>query len=244
MKRTFLLATFALLLVASRSASADPVVLSYLVDEKALKEADAGTTLSFGLYSDSSCASLFQSFDRLIEDVPLLARVQRARPKGAPKPPRTVEIRLTASNLYGLPPNLYLQVTGVGVEAVGSVCQAQVGTGNAASHWIAVYTPNDFRSHSPDLVGTVISRPNGNPVGVYCVQFPAGAPIVEEGAVGSVQTSSLGYTIQVSSIYNHNCQIEGLGGVKVTISYFNGSNHVPTDAAFTLLVPGLGVVYP
>ena len=243
-KLLFLLATLVLSLLAPRAGRADPIVLSYFVDEKALKEADAGTTVTFTLYSDASCTAQVSSFDLLIENVPFLDRVQRARPKGAPKQPKTVELRVPYG-LSTLPRTLYLTVSGVGITPVAPACQAQVATANEQSHYISVYTINDVRSTSPDLEGTVLTRPNGYPAGVICVKLPVGVLVNQEGVVASIQYSGTAvYTIQASSIYNHQCNVQGLGGIQVSTNYFNGTNFVPSDVAFTLLFPGPGIVYP
>lgn len=112
------------LLARAASAAAADVPLRYLVDERALRTADAATTVDVGLFSDAACGSpTFQTTLRL-GDVDLLARVPGTALRGAAKPPRMAELRHV---LHEAPPSapLYARVAGTGIVPIGGDCQAQ-----------------------------------------------------------------------------------------------------------------------
>ncbi len=110
-------------------ASAADIPVSYLVDGRALKDAVAGTTFTFGLYSDSSCTTLLDSQLNLVEDLAVLG-LKRFKPSGATTPPpKTAEIRNTITGVTASG-HFYLKVTGTGVTPVGGACQAQAAIGD------------------------------------------------------------------------------------------------------------------
>jgi hypothetical protein len=114
----------ALVLLAPLAARAANVPVTYTVDEKQLKAAVAGTTLTFILYNDAACTSQVYSGGVLIENVTILARLKQFTPKNSPKRPKTVALEHTLVGVTSVA-NLYLQVTGTGVVPVGGACQAQ-----------------------------------------------------------------------------------------------------------------------
>jgi hypothetical protein len=131
--RPYLLAFFALLSLGgvATTASADDVAVSYLVDEKALKAAVAGTEVTFSLYADLACAVLLDAVPVNVEDL-VIERVKLLRPKGAAKPPRVA--RLGATLLDVPAGGRHLTVTGTGIVPIGGACQAQAGTRPAARY--------------------------------------------------------------------------------------------------------------
>jgi hypothetical protein len=128
--RLALLAAAALLVPLAASAADLPV--SYLVEEKPLKAAIAGTSLSFELYSDNTCTALVQSVSVLVENVTILSKLKQMTPKGDTKLPNTVELRTTLAGV-SVTGNVYLRVNGTGVAPVGGVCQAQAGQVSTAA---------------------------------------------------------------------------------------------------------------
>jgi hypothetical protein len=105
-------------------ASAVDLPVVYKVQDKPLKLAVAGTQLTFELFSDSSCTSLFYSQSMAIDDVDVITKLKRFVPKAGVKPPKTDEIHAV---LAGIPPaeGPYMRVTGTGVTAAGHACQLQ-----------------------------------------------------------------------------------------------------------------------
>src|SRR5687767_14146601 len=90
------------------SASANDLPVSYLVEDKPLKAAVAGTPLVFSLYGDGGCTALLQSVPVNVEDVTILVKLKQMTPKNDTKLPNTIELRHT---LDGVPPSAtnYLQ---------------------------------------------------------------------------------------------------------------------------------------
>jgi hypothetical protein len=127
MKRASVALVASLSLFASAAAWAADVPVSYIVDDKELKNAVSGTNLNFDLYSDSVCASQIHDEVLAIDDV-LVSRLKRFKPSGGAKPPKTAELRATLTGVTGAT-NIYLEVTGTGVVPVGGACQAQAAQG-------------------------------------------------------------------------------------------------------------------
>src|SRR5437773_1661200 len=90
MKRTrYAVGLAALCLSGPIQAIAD-VQVSYTVEEKALKSAVTGTSLTFTVYSDSGCTmQLANPVAVPIDDVALIERLRRFKPKHGTKPPTT-----------------------------------------------------------------------------------------------------------------------------------------------------------
>jgi hypothetical protein len=215
------------------AGNAGDLSLAYTVDAKELKQAVAGTALTFELYEDEACSTLLSSAQVLVEDVDQLLQLKLARPKGAPKPAKAVELRHVLEGA-ALPRTLYLKVTGTGVLAVGSDCQVQRAGGGFVpadlafslvipgsgpnAEWVAIYADATVRSTSPALAGTTVDRPASEPVGVYCLHFPGGAPVASEAAGGHIQHSFGGVqisTLLVTTFYGHACNSTGNWDVAV-----------------------------
>lgn len=122
--RTFVPVVFLLsMLAATFTVRAADLPVSYLVDEKALKAAVAGTALTFELHTDRACTSPIVVQAVLIEQVDVVSRLKRVKAKQSPDPPKTTELRHTLADVPSLTP-LY-RVTGTGVTPLGSECQVQ-----------------------------------------------------------------------------------------------------------------------
>lgn len=111
-------------LLAPALVRAEDVPVQYLVDQKPLKEAVAGTELTFSLHADSACSAPIFTANLAVESL-VIERLSLVRPKGAPKAPKAARL---ATTLAGVDPEgtMYLQVTGTGITPIGSSCQAQV----------------------------------------------------------------------------------------------------------------------
>lgn len=104
------------------------------------------------------------------------------------------------------------------------------------SHWITAYNTATVRAASASLTGTTISRPAGQPVGVYCVRFQANSGVSAEATVGSVQSGFNGGVLKhivVTTFYGHNCN--ATGSWNVAVETFNSSGAL-ADSSFQLLV--------
>jgi hypothetical protein len=117
------LALASLVLAAAAPTRAADVPVQYVVDQKALKLAVAGTVLEFELHLDAACTFAIDSVELPVEDV-MIERIALVRPKGAPKAAKAARITAT---LAGVPPSgpTFLRVVGAGIQAVGGPCQAQ-----------------------------------------------------------------------------------------------------------------------
>ena len=113
------------LVLAPIAARATDIPVSYTVNAVALKAAVAGTNVTFNLYADSTCTGpIVHTETVVIEGVDIISRLPRFKPKHAPKPPKTAELRHTLTGVtHG--GNLFLTVTGTGVTPVNGACQAQ-----------------------------------------------------------------------------------------------------------------------
>ena len=115
----------ALAIVAPLSAFAADLPISYFVEAKPLQaQAPAGTALTFDLFSDNTCTTSVQSTVVNAEDVLIVSKLKQSTPKGDVKLPLTAELRTTIPGVT-TPGNLYLRVTGTGVNPVGGACQPQ-----------------------------------------------------------------------------------------------------------------------
>lgn len=117
---TLLAATLVLL---ARPAMAD-VQVTYLVEDKPLKAAVSGTALTIELFSDPTCTTAVTSVPVMIDDVDLVERLKRFKPKGGAKAPATA--RLTEAVTGVAPPTtLFASITGTGITPIGGPCQLQ-----------------------------------------------------------------------------------------------------------------------
>lgn len=115
---------------------------------------------------------------------------------------------------------------------VDSTVQAGV-----ASNWISVYNTATVRQSSQNLQGTTVTRPAGQPVGVYCVKFPAGAGVSSEATVGAVQSQANGGVLKhivITTFYGHNCN--ATGSWSVAVETFDSAGAL-TNSSFQLLIP-------
>lgn len=114
-------------LLSQSAASAGDLRVVYNVQDKPLKQVLAGSSLTFNLYSDSACTSLYFSQAILIDQVDVISKLKRFVPKGAVKPPKTDEIHTV---LTGVPTveNAYLRVSATGVVPAGDECQFQASS--------------------------------------------------------------------------------------------------------------------
>lgn len=121
------LAALCVAALAPRLARADNVQVNYTVDDKALKDAISGTPLTFDLWSDPNCTAAVTSVQVTIDNVDLIERIKRFKPKHGTTPPKTD--RMTEVLTGVTPPQApYLTVTGTGITPVGGACQAQYGS--------------------------------------------------------------------------------------------------------------------
>ena len=121
-----------LLAIAPMIAQGADLPVSYLVNLNALRaSAPAGTPLTFALYIDDACTTEVASQVVNVENVNVIECLIQVRPTGATPAPRTA--RLTATlNRVTAGGNLYLTVTGPGIQPVGGTCQVQPA--QAAGH--------------------------------------------------------------------------------------------------------------
>jgi len=86
------IALIAALLTAS-AASADPILVEYLIDQKPFKIATPTDTLMFELFEDESCTTQIGSFPVFVNDPYVHFFVdKRQKIKGAAKLPKAVRI--------------------------------------------------------------------------------------------------------------------------------------------------------
>lgn len=117
----------ALLVGLPAVAPAIDVTIRYDVDATALKQAVAGTPLTYSLYADAACTVLVDSQIVNVEDVDTIEVLKRFTPKNATKPPKTAR----TWHAYSIsPPRWFghVTVTGTGITPVGGACQAQFRT--------------------------------------------------------------------------------------------------------------------
>lgn len=135
--------TLALLVQAAAARAAD-LPIRYLLDERALRTADATTTVDVALAADAACAvPTFQTTLRL-GDVDLLARVPATALHGSAKPPRMAELRHVLHDVPVSAP-LYVRIDGAGIVPIGGACQVQT-----------VATPPQSAPTLVDAAGTVL----------------------------------------------------------------------------------------
>lgn len=123
MKGSRLLSLVAVLAASSLARAAD-LPVTYTVEEKPLKAAIAGTSLSFELYSDNTCTTLVQSVAVDVANVSLLTKLKQLTPKGDAKLPSVAELRTTLPSVASSTA-YYLKVIGLGVTPIAVACQAQ-----------------------------------------------------------------------------------------------------------------------
>ena len=124
---TRLTAMLAALLVGT-AAAAEPVVVEYFVDRKALKAFTATDVLEFELYEDESCSVTIGTYPLFGGDQYAHFFVdKRHRVLGAGRVAKAVRIHAVLdAPVMGHAP--YLRVTGPGITPVGDECQLQAGS--------------------------------------------------------------------------------------------------------------------
>jgi BclB C-terminal domain-containing protein len=165
-------------------ASAAEIPTSYVVDEKALKKnAPAGTTVTFGLYSDETCTALVDSETENIENVALRERIKPLKVAGDTIAVKNlVELRHTFTASPAAGADLYVQATASVPAAIDTTttllgaCQAQEpAAGSAAAAPSGAIIP--FASGLPV---TMTTTPSGTPdnVGIAGFGRSASVPLV------------------------------------------------------------------
>jgi hypothetical protein len=232
----------ALPLVAGGPVRAEDVPVQYLVDQKALKAAVAGTELTFSLYTDGACSAQVFTANRPVESL-VIERLVLVTPKGARKSPKAARL---AATLTGVDPEgtMFLQVTGTGITPVGGSCQSQVAVpADFASNVLEAYRAigdvgqplfengwtnkgQGFASAAflKDSLGIVHLRGTLNgPTGQVAFTLPAGyrpaATLFMSLAVGGVVTGNLliantGEVIPFCSVAS-NCTAAGNGAAGI-----------------------------
>src|SRR5262245_22971755 len=92
-------ALLSLALVIPLAARAADVPTTYTVDDKALKAAIAGTSLTFTLYSDAGCTQQVHQQVVPVETVSFVSRLKIFIPKNAPKGPKMDEVHETLTGV-------------------------------------------------------------------------------------------------------------------------------------------------
>lgn len=117
------LAVLSIMLATSASGAA-VVPVRYDVDQAVFRKALAETPLTFGLYADAACTTLLQRLVLNVGDVDSIERVRGFRVRKGPR--RRPMLRLNQV-LADIPDAraYFLRVDGLGIEAVGRVCQPQ-----------------------------------------------------------------------------------------------------------------------
>lgn len=114
-----------LTVAAVAAALAADIEVVYRVDAKLLtKDAPAGTSLTFQLFAEGSCADPVAAQAVDVENTTLIEQPKLLKVKNGPKPPSVAEIRYT---LTGITPQAqtYATVTGAGITPIGRACQLQ-----------------------------------------------------------------------------------------------------------------------
>lgn len=166
------------LLLPSVAPAAD-LPVAYNVQDKPLKEAVAGTALTFQLHADSACTTPYFTQTVPIDDVEIISKLKLFAPKDGAKLPKTDTIHAV---LAGVPPveGPYLRVSGVGIAPVGGSCQLQVsgleGPQGAAGPSGATGAVGPVGPTGPQGVpgGTGLTGPTG-PTGPQGPSGPQGA---------------------------------------------------------------------
>jgi hypothetical protein len=110
------------------------------------------------------------------------------------------------------------------------------------ANWALVREVNNvigvFES-SASLAGTTVHRRPGRPAGVFCLDFPAGAPLNRLGTTGSVEAEAETGPpsfITVTVARGDTCQLHFPGADVVVQTYDFAGKHV--DRIFQVIVPG------
>lgn len=90
-----------------------------------LRNAPAGTLLTFELHTDSTCTSAVHTETIVIENPNhLIEQVNLTQVQGGPPPPSVARLNFTLTNVTPQPA-FFLEVTGTGISPIGQICQPQ-----------------------------------------------------------------------------------------------------------------------
>lgn len=208
--------------VATDTATAVVIPATYVVEQKPLKEAAAGTTITAELFSDSACATLVGSTGPIeIENVELLERVKNFGPKGAPRKAKYARMRFLFD---AVPPSgdLYVKATSPVIGAIvpyGGDCQAQQShifgaQGPAGLPGPAGPQGPEGPSGAQGLAGPTGSQGPQGPAGPVGTAGPPGptGPQGAAGAAGMTAINSLTDDFEVSAIGENNNHFRTLPG--------------------------------
>lgn len=117
---------FAALLFAPAVALAGDMPVTYVVNRSLLvRNAPAGTLLTFELHTDSTCTSAVHTETIVIENPNhLIEQVNPVQVQGGPPPPSVARLNFTLTNVTPQPA-FFLEVTGTGISPIGQSCQPQ-----------------------------------------------------------------------------------------------------------------------
>jgi hypothetical protein len=179
------------LTVVPTFALAAELPLTYRVEEKALKAAVAGTSVTMTLHRNGSCADApVVQVHVDIADVTFIARLKPFTPKNDAKAPNTAELHHSLLNVIATGP-FYLKVVGTGITPVGGACQLQA-------------------SQARDLVPAVTSvvQRNVHDAGVWAIQNYASpnGPIEPANAI-AVDESAAAFLAQLTPSVRYECDL-------------------------------------
>jgi hypothetical protein len=131
LRRSFAIAPLVIVITAFGAYAVD-VPVSYTVDSPTLRDATAGTMLTFELHEDDTCTGAVHSESIPIEAVNLIERPRTFKIKSGPTPPKPAVLNHLLS---GAPEAsaYYLQVSGTGVSPINGACQLQRAGGGAGA---------------------------------------------------------------------------------------------------------------
>jgi hypothetical protein len=219
MKREHLIgAALVILPTALWAADAD---VSYLIARADLKQAVAGTQLTFALYGDSGCTTNVATQVVNVEDVQLIEQVNAVVPKDAPKVPESARLLTTLTGIEP-PATSYLTVTGTGITPIGMPCQLQF----ASTAGLALPFSGST-SVSGSIAFSVTNTGGGSvPVGIYSESDNG----IGVDAVGNEAIRGTSSTPQGLGMRAFTTADDGIGALGLNIA--QGSNaDVPYDAA-------------
>ena len=114
-----ILTVWALALYVIPSAAAE-IAVTYTVDQGKLRQAAAGTALTFEIHADSVCSTPVYTEVVPVETVSLIEKVRTLRVRGAPQAPRVARLHHVLADAP-IVETYFLHVTGTGISPVGGV---------------------------------------------------------------------------------------------------------------------------
>jgi hypothetical protein len=184
-------AAFLLALLAADAAAAAPFDARYRIERTDwTRTARATSQLSFELFADAACTQSVHAASLTAGDAAVsIEAVKLLDTKGAPKPPKTLELRALLDTAPLAAP-LYLQVTGDPITAEGPACQPQIAAaiGQAGPTGVTGATGATGATGTQGATGAV--GPTGA-TGATGAQGVAGPT----GAAGSTYAAGSGLTL-------------------------------------------------